>query len=151
VRGDREWLDGALLGSSVTSYLPIEFGGPPKPCEPVTVYIGYFDVTFVSGRGGGKPDHRYMVEMVDRQRLRVEGTAVVKAEPPAGGIAEAGSCTGRLVVISLGKGVGPQDIKTISWTQYGADGAIGNTGIAFKDNARIARYDLQTPAEAPTC
>ncbi|MFF8094573.1 hypothetical protein [Streptomyces sp. NPDC016675] len=151
VRGDREWLDSNLLGRSVTSYLPIELGGPPKLCEPVTVHVGYFDVSFTTVMDGEKPKQGYTVETVDRQQLKVDGSAAVQAEPPSGSGGSASSCTGRLMTMSLGKQVGPADIKTISWTQYEGSGAFGNVGISFKDNADIVRYDLQAPAEVSAC
>ncbi|MER6505072.1 hypothetical protein ABT218_38715, partial [Streptomyces sp. NPDC001455] len=67
VRGDKDWLDSNLLGRSVTGYLPIEFGGPPKLCEPVAVHVGYFDVSFTTVMDGAKPKQGYTVETVDRQ------------------------------------------------------------------------------------
>ncbi|MEV0254592.1 hypothetical protein AB0H82_10045 [Streptomyces sp. NPDC050732] len=151
VRGDREWLDRNLLGRSVTSYLPIELGGPPKPCKPVTVHIAYFDVSFTTARDGGKLKHGYTVETVDRQRLKVDGSGVVQAKPPSGGSRSTFACTGHLVTMSLGKQVAPGDIKTISWSQYGGSGAIGNVGIAFKKNTDVVRYDLRAPTETSAC
>ncbi|MFF8912226.1 hypothetical protein ACF08M_02635 [Streptomyces sp. NPDC015032] len=151
VRGDKDWLDSNLRGRSVTGYLPIEFGGPPKLCEPVTVHVGYFDVFFTTVMDGAKLKQGYTVETVDRQQFTVDGSALVKANPPSGGGSSSSSCTGLLVIMSLGKRVGPGDIKTISWSQYEESGALGNVGISFKDNASIVRYDLQTPTGASSC
>jgi len=135
----------------VTNYLPIEFGGPPKLCKPVTVYVGYFDVSFTTVMDGAKPKQGYTVDTVDRQRFTVDGTVVVEAKPPSGSGGSGSSCTGRLMTLSLGKQVGPGDIKTISWSQYEGSGAFGNVGISFKENADIVRYDLQAPADAFAC
>lgn len=151
VRGDKEWLDSKLLGRSVTSYLPIELGGPPKLCKPVTVHVGYFDVSFTTVMDGAKPKQGYTVETVDRQQLKVDGSGVVTAEPPSGGGGIDSLCTGRLMTVSLGRQMGPGDIKTVSWTQYEGSGAMGNIGISFKENADIVRYDLRPPAEASAC
>ncbi|MFE2935636.1 hypothetical protein [Streptomyces sp. NPDC059278] len=151
VRGDKDWLDSNLSGRSVTGYLPIEFGGPPKLCEPVAVYVGYFDVTFTTVMDGAKPKQGYTVETVDRQHFTVDGSALVEANPPSYGGSSDSACTARLMVMSLGKQVGPGDIKTISWSQYEENGASGNVGISFKENASIVRYDLQTPPDASTC
>ncbi|MCX5223901.1 hypothetical protein OOK39_40165 [Streptomyces sp. NBC_00264] len=151
VRGDKDWLDSNLRGRSVTGYLPIEFGGPPKLCAPVTVHVGYFDVTFTTVVDGAKPKQGYTVETVDRQQFTVDGSALVKANPPSGGGSYSFSCTGRLMIMSLGKQVRPGDIKTISWSQYEGSGAFGNVGISFKENASIVRYDLQAPTDASAC
>ncbi|MFF9077049.1 hypothetical protein ACF1BP_34760 [Streptomyces sp. NPDC014735] len=151
VRGDKDWLDSNLLGRSVTGYLPIEFGGPPKLCEPVTVHVGYFDVSFTTVMDGAKPKQGYTVETVDQQQLTVDGSALVEVNPPSGGGSSASSCTGRLMIMSLGRQVRPGDVKTISWSQYEGNGAIGNVGISFKENASIVRYDLQTPTGASAC
>ncbi|MFG3532517.1 hypothetical protein ACGF8B_38275 [Streptomyces sp. NPDC047917] len=151
VRGDKDWLDSNLRGRSVTGYLPIEFGGPPKLCDPVTVHVGYFDVFFTTVTDGAKPKRGYTVETVDRQHFTVDGSALIKANPPSDGGGSSFPCTGRLMVVSLGKQVGPGDIKTISWSQYEGSGAFGNVGISFKENARIVRYDLQAPTDASAC
>ncbi|MFJ2899430.1 hypothetical protein ACIO87_31705 [Streptomyces sp. NPDC087218] len=151
VRGDKDWLDSNLLGRSVTGYLPIEFGGPPKLCKPVTVHVGYFDVSFSTVTDGAKPKRGYTVETVDRQQFTVDGSALVKANPPSDGSGSSFSCTGRLMVMSLGKQVGPGDIKSISWSEYEGNGAFGNVGISFKENASIVRYDLQAPTDASSC
>ncbi|MEU1174124.1 hypothetical protein [Streptomyces microflavus] len=151
VPGDKDWLDSNLLGRSVTYYLPIEFGGPPKLCKPVTVYVGYFDVSFTTVMDGAKPKQGYTVDTVDRQRFTVDGTVTVEAKPPSGSGSSGFACTGRLMTMSLGKQVGPGDIETISWSQYEENGALGNVGIAFKKNADIVRYDLQTPADVSAC
>ncbi|MEV7796945.1 hypothetical protein AB0O68_34055 [Streptomyces sp. NPDC087512] len=151
VRGDKDWLDSNLLGRSVTGYLPIEFGGPPKLCEPVTVHVGYFDVTFTTVMDGAKLKRGYTVETVDRQHFTVDGSALVEANPPSDGGSSTFSCTGRLMIMSLGKQVGPDDIKTISWTQYEGSSAFGNLGISFKESASIVRYDLQAPTDVSAC
>ncbi|MCX4681269.1 hypothetical protein OG413_39415 [Streptomyces sp. NBC_01433] len=151
VRGDKDWLDSNLRGRSVTGYLPIEFGGPSKLCAPVTVHVGYFDVSFTTVMDGAKPKQGYTVKTVDRQQYTVDGSALAEANPPSGGGSSASSCTGRLMVMSLGKKVGPGDIKSISWSQYEGSGAFGNVGISFKENAGIVRYDLQTPTDASAC
>ncbi|MFE6667440.1 hypothetical protein ACFVFH_28255 [Streptomyces sp. NPDC057697] len=151
VRGDKDWLDSNLRGRSVTGYLPIEFGGPPKLCKPVTVHVGYFDVTFTTVMDGAKPKRGYTVETVDRQHFAVDGSALVKANPPSDSGSSSYSCTGRLMIMSLGKQLGPGDIKSISWSQYEGSDAFGNIGISFKDNASIVRYDLQAPTDATTC
>ncbi|MFF8716722.1 hypothetical protein ACF07T_35620 [Streptomyces sp. NPDC015184] len=151
VRGDKDWLDSNLRGRSVTGYLPIEFGGPPKLCKPVTVHVGYFDVSFSTVMDGAKPKRGYTVETVDRQRFTVDGSALVEANPPSVDSSSAFSCTGRLMVMSLGKQVGPGDIKTISWSQYEGSDAFGNMGISFKENASIVRYDLQAPTDVSAC
>lgn len=151
VRGDKSWLDSNLGGRSVTAYLPIEFGGPPKLCKPVTVHVGYFDVSFTTVIDGAKQKQGYTVETVDQQELTLDGSALVTANPPSGGGSSTSSCTGRLMVMSLGKQVGPGDIKTISWSQYEGSGAIGNVGISFKENVSIARYDLMSPTDAAAC
>ncbi|MFS0694121.1 hypothetical protein [Streptomyces nitrosporeus] len=150
VPGDKDWLDSALLGRSVNSYLPVEFGGPPELCEPVTVHVGYFDVFFTTAMDGAEPKQGYTVETVDRQRFTVDGSAPVRAVPPPGGVPDF-PCTGRLMTITLGKQVGPGDIETISWSQYEGDDAVGNVGISFKENERIVRYDLQTPTGLSAC
>lgn len=151
VDGDKLWLESKLLGRSVTSFLPIEFGGPPMLCKPVTVHIGYFDVSFTTVMDGAKPKQGYTVETVDQQQLEIDGSTVVQAKPPSGTGGSDSSCTGRLMTMSLGKQVEPADIKTISWTQYQDSGAFGNVGISFKNNADIVRYDLQTPTAASAC
>lgn len=151
VRGDKDWLDSNLRGRSVTGFLPIEFGGPPKLCKPVTVHVGYFDVSFSTVMDGAKPKRGYTVETVDRQRFTVDGSALVEANPPSLDSGSASSCTGRLTVVSLGKQVGPGDIKTISWSQYEGSDAFGNVGISFKENASIVRYDLQAPTDVSAC
>ncbi|MEU0626416.1 hypothetical protein [Streptomyces sp. NPDC005989] len=151
VRGDKNWLDSNLRGRSVTGYLPIEFGGPPKLCEPVTVHVGYFDVSFTTVMDGAKPKRGYTVETVDRQHFTVDGSTLVKANPPPSGGSSSFSCTAPLMIMSLGKQVGPDDIKTISWSQYEGSDAFGNVGISFKENASIVRYDLQAPTDASAC
>ncbi|MEV5200623.1 hypothetical protein [Streptomyces sp. NPDC053720] len=135
----------------MTGHLPIEFGGPPKLCEPVTVHVGHFDVSFITVTGGAKPKRGYTVETVDRQHFTVDGSALVDANPPSDGGSSSFPCTGRPVITSLGKQVGPDDIKTISWSQYEGSGAFGNMGISFKENASIVRYDLQSPTDASAC
>lgn len=105
--GDKDWLDSNLRGRSVTGYLPIEFGGPPKLCEPVAVHVGYFDVSFTTVMDGAKPKQGYTVETVDRQQFTVDGSTLVEVNPPSGSGSSASSCTGRLVIMSSAAQGGP--------------------------------------------
>lgn len=131
----------------MSGFLPVEFGGPPKLCEPVSVHVDYFDVSFTTVLEGAKLKQGYTVKTVDRQQFTVDGSAPVRANPP-GGDGSTYSCTARLMVVSLGKQVEPGDIENIGWTQYRGSDAMGKVGISFKENASIVRYDLQTPTRA---
>ncbi|BBC30080.1 hypothetical protein SGFS_013740 [Streptomyces graminofaciens] len=133
---------------------PVQEGFDGPLCEPVTVQVEFWKLTYGSPSekeksDPGTPDFYFAMERAKRTRLRTDGSGEQQVTAPKKLYADDRSvCVGALVTVTAGK---PLSEKELPESIKLSDAAYGNNDTVEFRTERVAVYELTRPKAAHVC